>query len=296
MSSLQLLISGDYWHDDFRDQFSKLEYPATMVPLERIHTTSNQTYQLVVLAQSRRDQISQTSVDTIRAAMPGIPIVALLGSWCEGENRSGKPLIGVNQVLWHQWETRFEKFCVQKNDGVKSDWELPLTASVSDRVRDFSANPVLTQQLSGGKFLISSEDRTSFESISDLLNVYQCTTCWYESQSDEVSPSDFAAICVDGNTASPNFLDRVRQLKSQHECLPVIAMLNFPRKQDLNSLAELGVQEVVSKPYTADEFVIPLVRATGEHSERTGQIVPRPAVLSKKAFQNQATGKHPDAS
>ncbi len=296
MSSLQLLISGDYWHDDFREQFSKLEYPATMVPLERIQSTSNRTYHLVVLAQSRRDQISQTSVDSIRASMPGIPIVVLLGTWCEGENRSGTPLIGVNQVLWHQWESRFQKFCVQTNDGVKSDWELPLTASVSDRVRDFSVNPALTQQLSGGKFLISSEDRTSFESISDLLNVYQCTTCWHESQSDEVVPSDFSAICVDGNTASSNFLDRVRQLKSRYEGLPVIAMLNFPRKQDLNSLAELGVQEVVSKPYTADEFVLPLARAIGDHSERTGQIVPRPAMLSSEAIRRHADGKHPNAS
>ena len=99
MNPLQILISGDYWHEDFRDLFSRLEIPVTMVPTQQIDSVFDREFQLIVLAQSRRNQVSQSMVDYLRSKTPGVPIVVLLGSWCEGENRSGQPLLGVTQAV-----------------------------------------------------------------------------------------------------------------------------------------------------------------------------------------------------
>jgi len=284
MDTLQILISGDYWHEDFREPFTQLEVPVTMVPTEQLNSVNDQTYHLIVLAQSRRNQISQSTIDYLRAEMPEVPIVVLLGTWCEGENRSGKPLLGVNQVVWHQWKSRFERFCIQVKDGLQSDWHQPLTASVSDRVRDFSLDTVIADALQGKKVLVSSEDSTTFESVSDMLGVYQCSGVWAESP--EVCNEEFDAICVDGNGASNELIDRIVGLRSRFEDVPVSVMLNFPRKQDMDSLMIVGVQEVVSKPYTHNEFLHSLIRSMGgniaAHSDSERQPVPKPSIFGNK--------------
>lgn len=282
MNTLQILISGDYWHEDFRESFARLDVPATMVPTERINLVTSDTYHLIVLAQSRRDQISQSTVDFLRAEMVEIPIVVLLGSWCEGENRSGKPLLGVTQVVWHQWESRFERFCIQLKDGLKSDWHLPLTASVSDRVRDFSPDAAISNTLLGKKVLVSSEDSTTFESVADMLSLYQCSGFWAESP--DTIDHGFDAICVDGNGASSELIDRILGLKERFEDVPISVMLNFPRKQDMDSLMAVGVQEVVSKPYTHNEFLHSLIRSMGGTvaAQHQHQAIPKPVILGSK--------------
>lgn len=283
MDTIQILISGDYWHEDFRKPFSQLGVPATMVPTERIASVVDQKFHLVVLAESRRDQISQSTVDCFRNSMPDVPIVVLLGSWCEGENRSGDPLLGVNQVVWHQWETRFERFLNQLANGLKSDWHQPLTVTVSDRVREFSPDADVAKFFQGKKVLVSCEDATTFESVSDLLSIYQCSAYWAEST--DVSNLSCDVICVDGNGASGEFADRVASIRSQLTDVPVTVMLNFPRQQDLDTLTVIGVQEVVSKPYTHNEFLHSLMRsmrAQGEVKTAGKAKIPSPAFLSKQ--------------
>ena len=280
MNPLEILISGDYWHEDFREPFSRLEVPATMVPTQQIQSVFGRQFHLIVLAQSRRDQISQSTIDFLRSELFEVPIVLLLGSWCEGENRSGKPLQGVNQVLWHQWDSRFERFCIQMKEGLKSDWHQPLTASVSDRVRDFAPDSAISEMLQGKKVLISSEDNTTFESISDMLSIYQCAGFWAESR--ESGAADVDAICVDGNGASEELIDRIVNLKAKFENVPVSVMLNFPRQQDLDSLMAVGVKEVVSKPYTHNEFLHSLTRSMAGNVEAQRHGIPKPSITGKR--------------
>lgn len=263
MSTLQILVSGDYWHHDFRGQLSTLEAPATMVPLERISSIAEGNFQLIVLAQSRRDQISQATVDMLRTLVPDVPIVVMLGSWCEGQNRSGNPLVGVNLVPWHQWKSGFERFCTQIVEGMSPDWCQPLTSSRADRVRDYTPDPVLRELLLGKKILISTEDRATFETISDMLRVYDCISLWAEADSGSSELELPDAICIDGNGVSEEFEQRIGGFVEMFGELPAVALLNFPRQQDFATLSTMGVQEVVSKPYCHIDMLHSLVRAMG---------------------------------
>lgn len=262
MGTLQILVSGDYWHEDFREHLATLEVPATMVRLEQINSLSIDDFELIVLAQSRRNQIAQESVDALRAQNPDIPIIVLLGSWCEGENRSGKPLVGVNLVPWQQWKSRFGDYCRHIVEGVTPDWCQPLTATVADRVRDFTPDPEIQNSLLGKKVLVSSDDKVTFDTIADMLRVYQCTSLWAESEEESLESEVPNAICIDGNGATQEFRQRVGDLSEKFGDLPVVALLGFPRKQDVESLSTLRVQEVVSKPYSHLELVSSLARAT----------------------------------
>ena len=57
---------------------------------------------LIVLAQTRPGQFSADEVDRLRRATPSARLSGLLGSWCEGEARSGTPWPGVMRTYWHQ--------------------------------------------------------------------------------------------------------------------------------------------------------------------------------------------------
>jgi len=260
MTTPQILVSGDYWHSDFRKALSNLAAPATMVPLEQVDSVAQGNYLIFVLAQSRRDQFSQETVDRIRQQIPDIPIVNLLGTWCEGENRSGKPLTGVTRVPWQHWDSQFERFCMQIVEGVTTDWHQPLTTTVADRSRDFAIDPGFGKLLMGKKILISAQATATFESLADMLKDYQCQSFWAEggeSLQDE-SPD---VVLVDGNGASEEFKLRIEGLQKAFSEVPVVVMLNFPRKQCFASLATLGIEEVVSKPFTHNEFLSSLTRA-----------------------------------
>ena len=213
MSMPQLLVTGDYWHSDFRRVFSNLDAPATMVPLEQISSVKSSDFLAIVLAQSRRDQFDQAAVDALRRQLPDVPIINLLGTWCEGENRSGAPLTGVTRVMWHQWNQQFSRFCRQIVEGVATDWHHPLTASVADRVRDFSADPHHELLLRGKKILVSAESAATFETLADMLSLYQCLSFWAEGSNRENDAESFDAILVDGNSASDELLIRVDRLR-----------------------------------------------------------------------------------
>src|SRR5688572_29710508 len=57
---------------------------------------------VVFLAQSRREQFGADCIERLLRAAPLTRVVAIVGSWCEGETRSGVPLAGAHRVAWHQ--------------------------------------------------------------------------------------------------------------------------------------------------------------------------------------------------
>jgi len=112
MDDHKILITGDYWHEDFRDVLSQLRVPATLVSLKSIRegNTKNENYEVVLLAQARPDQFSQQDNELLQKTFPHTPVVSLVGSWCEGELRSGNPAGGGVRIFWHQWQGRYDNF------------------------------------------------------------------------------------------------------------------------------------------------------------------------------------------
>ena len=127
MASARILLSGDYWHADYRELIAHMNVPATLTPLDKIVAIDTQRFSLIIIAQSRSGQFDQAEIDAIVTQNPSTPVVMLLGSWCEGERRSDTPVEGVKRVFWHQWQGRFQSFCDQlEKDGI-SIWHSPAT-------------------------------------------------------------------------------------------------------------------------------------------------------------------------
>ena len=67
MATHKILVTGDFWHTDFQKVVSKFDVPVTLVPFDKVETVVDQRYDLVVLAQSRRDQFLPAEVEELIA-------------------------------------------------------------------------------------------------------------------------------------------------------------------------------------------------------------------------------------
>ena len=93
------------------------------------------------------------------------PLLAILGSWCEGETRTGRPLPGVARTYWHQWLSRCGKDLERIAAGECPAWGLPLTVADDERVEhvcSFAPPPARE-----GLVAVFSPDADAAEAISE---------------------------------------------------------------------------------------------------------------------------------
>ena len=156
---MNILVTGDYCHRDFTDLLKSIP-AATLVPLRKLIETSgdnkqtvdndqtpmveqstieqpenlfDRNFDLILIAQSIPDQFSTAHIEYLQARHPLTPVVALLGSWCEGDARTGRSIPGVRRIYWHQWHGRFELFRHQLQHDGYTEWHSPFTATVGDQ-------------------------------------------------------------------------------------------------------------------------------------------------------------------
>ena len=246
MSSPRLLISGDYWHADFRDLVACLSAPATLTPLDRIPHLDTQRFALIVIAQTRSNQFDQSAIDAIANNNPLTPVVMLLGSWCEGERRSDTPIAGVKRVFWHQWQGRFDEFSIQMREQGISLWHSPAIETDADRVKAVQRSVGLTNQPVIG---ISAVSRQTFEALGQAITAMGGRPKWVERTSRINLSASATMICIDADSADEVLERRVRWVQEQVPNVPLVVLMNFPRRQEIERLRKSGVTTVISKPF-----------------------------------------------
>ena len=225
MNDCKILFTGDFWHSDFRSVVSGFEVPTTLVPIEKIATVGDSAFDLVVVAQSRRGQYSKDQIENIQNMFPTTPIVGLLGSWCEGEVRSGNPWPGVLRVYWHQWEGRFADFKKQLEEEGVTDWHVPRTTSVGDLIANSNFRPDGQMNLF---VAISAWTETKHSMISDAIDSYGWTSCWVERaiwNAETVSAVD--AICIEADVWCDDLANRIKWIRSEVPQTPMVLVLSL---------------------------------------------------------------------
>ena len=272
MASPRVLLSGDYWHADYRDLIARMTIAATLTPLDKITTVDTQRFSLIIIAQSRSGQFDQAKIDAVVTKNPSTPVVMLLGSWCEGERRSDTPVEGVKRVFWHQWKGRFQSFCDQLSSQGISIWHSPATLSDADRVSEQKIG--LNQSHVIG---VSALNEQTYESLAQGISAIGGKPKWVERISWANLAASISAICIDADSLSPTLEKRISWVKSQIKHVPLIVLMNFPRRQDVEELQRVGVSRIVSKPFeladlqSAIEAVIDVDRESdslSKHSTR----------------------------
>ena len=262
---LRILVTGQYWHSDFSGLLSSGNATSvTLYPAEKISKlTGEEEYDLIVIAQVRREVIDQESVDHLQAVYPNTSTVALLGSWCEGEVRSGVPWAGVPRVYWHQWEGEFNRFVSALTHDKIHDWQLPKTATPADRIATIKQESFEGEPFEG-IIGVSAWTNTQYEMIADSLSAFGIQTCWIERTTwDGEAKSLINLVILDDDSISSNLENRINWIFTTLGQRPIALTLSFPRADEVEALKKLGVGAIVSKPFTLAELRHGILVASG---------------------------------
>ena len=244
-------MTGDYWHQDFRVLIARASFPVTLQPFDSIGDIGEEAseYDLVVIAQSRRGQYQPRLVEKLLTKFVNKPVVALCGSWCEGETRSGEPIPGLIRIYWHQWLGQLDNFLFQINERSMATWQLPKIANISDQVIHQSGSSVanLDRTICVG---VSTYTQEYYLTLQDALLVSGYQSHWIEGiDSNDINNTDFSVICIEGNSLTGTCRQRISELEMSFPHTPIVLVLNFPRSKEFALARQLGITEIVSKPF-----------------------------------------------
>ena len=261
MADHKILLTGDFWHPEFQHIVSSFDVPVTLVPIEKVESVSDSKFDLVVIAQSRRNQFFADDVEKIQAMFSHTPVIGLLGSWCEGETRSGTPFPGVTRIYWHQWQGRYDRFVEQLAESGITSWHEPRTSSVGDQIASNTQAPGESGEIA---FVgVSAWTRTKFEMLADAIDNFGWQASWVErSRWDTEAANSISAICVEADSWCGDLQIRIKWIRSEIPNTPIVLILNYPRESELDEIRSAGVSEVVSKPFELTDLRSAIIRST----------------------------------
>jgi hypothetical protein len=197
----------------------------------------------LLLVQARPGQIDAEAVEQLHRRFPLARLVALVGPWCEGELRSGRPLPGVARVSWRNWSSR-----LATDLGLATGTDAPLPRTASDAERLARSVAALKRRSSAGLLAaVCAGDRDRYESLRDCLTLLGVRSLW---QLPSV-PLDAAAVdlvLVAGWENWPMAEYGASAVEAMRHKPPHILLLDFPRPPDAQRAQALGAAAIVAEP------------------------------------------------
>lgn len=204
----------------------------------------------IVVAQAYPGEISRQMLETCRRCAPLARIVGILGSWCEGETRTGLPWPATARSYWHQWPVRATREFVAAKQGRPSAWSLPVTASDEERVL---AEAEQGSPCEGGFVVIHSQSRDMADWLAAALARHRCASLWQSGKEHggevrgRVHVAGATAVICDASDFGPAEEAAVRECRRRYPGVPVMVLVSFPRPEDWRRIGEAG-GVMLSKP------------------------------------------------
>jgi len=220
---------------------------------------------LAVIGQSRPGQFSDQQIGEVRGVAPLVPLIALLGSLCEGEPQPGRPWPGVVRIYWHQFLPRCARELQRIASGQCPSWGLPLTVTADEMVEYASAEPLPKRS---GLIGIRAVHAVTYESLAGACRAAGYATVWLRPGQD-VQVQGVAAVIWDDACCDPPQASQIAELAESVHPAPIVVLLHFPRTRDCDRAVAAGAACVVSKPFLLDDLFWQLDRALGRRGEST---------------------------
>jgi CheY-like chemotaxis protein len=215
----------------------------------RLHS-QQAPFELVVMVHSRPGEHVHATFDELRAAAPMTPIVSVLGSFCEGEARTGRPWPGGVRVYAHQLVARFGAELARLQQRGSTTWALPFTATDEDRMVALRpSTPRLTARVA-----MISRDPQMATALCDALRAAGASTSSYREDlagvddNSDIVVWDFAAGFAAGRASFDRLVQRFPDA-------PKVVLLGFPRTQDIADAKAHGACGVISKPFLVEDLL-----------------------------------------
>jgi len=257
-----VLAVGDAAHVEFAEVVNLLREQTQVVFCETVEDAAVSLWksdfvpQWIVFLQTLPGEFRKEACQTFWTHYPLVRIVRVLGSWCEGEIRTGTPWPGTTRMYWHQAVVRITAELNALPRGLTT-WGEPLTMSDDDRLL---AKKRYSKRTLGGTLGIYAQTFDAAESLSDAIAMRGYSSVWMQPDRHVLS-HEFQACLFDFAHGSEREFAELIALSSSHPDVPIIALLNFPRLDDRARALQAGAVAVLSKPMQLDDLFAELAHA-----------------------------------
>ncbi len=257
---MRVLLTGDYEHRAFSEAVEWLHRHTRLIAAtgrERalaLLAVCPEAPEVIVVAQSRPGQIAASTFEALRRAAPLARIVALLGSWCDGLPRGGQPWPGVIRLPWHRWHLRAPRELSQLAARGPSSWHAPATATEAEKFLFAPAPPTPSGDVTRrGMIVIAAARHAAYDALADACASAGFACTWL-APGRPVHQSGVAAVLWDTAGLDDRSERELAELVARFHPAPVLALVGFPRYDDVMRAREAGAAAVIAKPFLVDEL------------------------------------------
>lgn len=200
---------------------------------------------LVVVAQGTAGEFGDADILRLRRRYPTAAVVRVVGSWCEGELRTSPPPSAVKRFCWHQAAALLRADFDRLDEGLRPDWGLPATATDEETLAAGGvacAVPRATIRVG-----ISAADPFVERWLWDFCESFGFLR-WRPLGDSSQSAEAPDVVLWDVPLAAGNREAEGRRLVRETAPAPIVALANFPRRDELAAWREWGVEHVIGKP------------------------------------------------
>lgn len=267
MITIQALLIGDFQQAEFSPAYQALccssEVRRTDTVSGAIRLVGDEEYfpDVIVVAASRPGQHSHAALHSLRRSLPLTPILGIQGTWCEGEPRTGTPWPGMLRIYWHQWNPRWDRELQRFLAGRLATFGLPVTATEEDRLL-LPCEPATPRR---GLIALDSRSFDTARMLTEACNSRGYAVVWLaERKTPCLEGVD--VLLWEGRHDDFGQLD---SLRGDYAGVPLVAIMDFPRVEDVRRLQAGGAAAVIARPFLLDDLFRHFDRllATGETVE-----------------------------
>lgn len=264
------LLIGDPQLADFRSAWASLQREDAFVALPSVSRALERigefvSIETVLIAPAFPDQFTVDEVFELQRHLPLARFFVVVGSWCEGEERSGRPWPGVRRIYAHQLINRIDCLKARPHDPNWQDEPWPATLSADEQWLYRVERAPVTGDSLVAVCSDSSEGREVLAQAARTLGYRVLVTA----PGRFVQSSDVAAVLLDvPGTGSPE-PDDLKHLRRAFPAAALVALVSFPRPHEIQHWQDAGCRAVLGKPYLLHDLASCLRQATRQNQAVT---------------------------
>jgi hypothetical protein len=226
-------LVGDADHADFAEAVTLLRATASVGP---------GLPELIVVAQSRPGTMRLREIERLRRSVPLAGMVSLCGSWCEGETRTGRPAAGVRRLYWYEFPSWWRRQMALRAAGQCPDWARA-EADFGIRIADCG--------LISKRIAVETSCWDTEAAIRDVLWSAGAEAVWCRPERGIGNVEGVAAGIWEGGQLSDSEAERLAAFCGRMAAVdaPVVALLDFPRRERCEVARRAGAVGVLGKPW-----------------------------------------------
>ncbi len=250
--TISVLLIGDFTSSEFQPlrasilPFCDIQAVGCCGKAVKLLQSGQYLFDLVVVAERWPGEHSHGELEELHRTAPITRMIAVSGSWCEGQKRSGKPWPGMLHTSWHNWVAHWQDDLIRLSQNRLPSFGLPVAASEHERmiVRPFPP------EAEGKLIAIRSQREDMADMLASACRSQGYSAAWLDPRYPlRIEGPD--AILWEG---SPNQLEDLENTHQRYWQAPLLALLDFPRIDDMDQAIRLGAAEILAKPTQLEDL------------------------------------------